>query len=299
MASFKQEDQTSLIENRYEGRKKVFLESEEDVRIFSDHWFSHKLDQLSFVSAEAGMTGGGGCQVVISKVNESNAQAVDAHGIVDRDTLLSDKKTDLFWEVDNDIFHNAQPYGDKIHVLRRWELENYLLQPDAFSAEVSRRVARAPVSTVSSESFLQQAEDIIQVTALTAYLVSNDNGSPKPAFGTNIPSSSDLANEINKYLKNKFPEKESLDIDDEVNKIKAFELSTEDSIEKWSSLSRILDGKKCLARLCYYLAESYAIKSFQPWEEIRGCLANSIASNKTIDKELVDLIDEIARPTPT
>jgi len=294
MASFKQEVQVSLIDNRYEGRRKVFLESEEDVRIFSDRWFGDQLDKLKFVSAEGGNFGGGGCQVVINKVNEANDQDVNAFGIVDRDTLLSDKKFDLFWEIDDKKFHDAKPYGENIHVLRCWELENYLLQPHAFAGEVARRVNRSPVPTVSAESFMVLAEDIIQVTALTACFVSKDKGSPNPAFGTNIPSGSSLANEIKKYFKKQFPEETDFNITNEINKIKAFEHSTRNSEKRWSSLARILDGKKSLARLCYYLSESCGIKSFHPWEEIRGCLADSIASNKTVDKELVELIDRIA-----
>lgn len=118
MASFKTV-QTAVVDAKYEGGIKVFLESAEDVRIFSEHWFSHKQDKLRFVSAEGEQIGGGGCQVVISKVHEANSQNIQAYGIVDRDVLLSDAKLDLFWETDDAKFYAAQPYGENIHVLRR------------------------------------------------------------------------------------------------------------------------------------------------------------------------------------
>jgi len=295
MASFKQV-KTEFIETKYEGGIKVFLESEEDVRIFSDHWFSHKLDKLRFVSAEEGKSGGGGCQVVISKVEKSNDQDIKAYGIVDRDVLLSDNKTEIFWESDDTKFHDALPYGEKIHVLRRWELENYLLQPCAFAEEVSRRVSRSPAPSVSADTLLEYSEDIIQVTALTALSVSKSKNSPSPGFGIQV-SGSTLSEEINKHLEKNFPDEVGLDVSNEINKIKVFEQNAEaeSAEEKWNNLTRILDGKKSLMRLCHHLSDRLDIKSLKHWEEMRGCLANSIASNEAIDSELVELIENIEK----
>jgi len=66
--------------------------------------------------------------------------------------------------------------------LRRWELENYLLKPDAFAEEIARRIARSPTPLVSADMFLEQAEDIIQVTALTTFFVANNKKYPEPAL---------------------------------------------------------------------------------------------------------------------
>ncbi|GAB6140382.1 hypothetical protein JCM14076_11110 [Methylosoma difficile] len=294
MASFKQAK--SPVDAKYDRRTRVFLESAEDVRIFNDHWFSNKQDKLKFVSAEGDKSGGGGCRVVIAKVEEEASQNIKVHGIVDRDVLLSDadaSNNDLFWETDDAIFHAAKPYGDNIHVLRRWELENYLLKPHAFAEEVARRIARSPAPPVSADMFLEQAEDIIQVTALTTYSVSKGKSSPKPAFGTNIPSGSDLSQEIDKFLKTQFPSQAS-DISVHIEKIKTFARDGVDFEEKWDSLSRILDGKKSLVRLCKHLSNYSGLNSISHWEEMRGCLANIIASKKKIDVELLELIDKIS-----
>ncbi|MBT9096909.1 hypothetical protein KFZ76_04175 [Methylovulum psychrotolerans] len=286
MASFKN---IPLVDAKYEGGIKVYLESAEDVRIFSDHWFSHKQDKLRFVSAEDGPLGGGGCRVVISKVAAANGQAIKAYGIVDRDVLLADADA-LFWETDDAAFHAARPYGDKVHVLRRWELENYLLKPEAFAKEVARRVSREPVPVVSATTFLAQADDIVQVTALTTLSVANGKASPKPAFGTNLPPGSDLSQEIAKHL-----QKQALGADDlaeDVGKIEAFGRDCRSLEEKWDKLSRLLDGKKCLVRLCHYLSKGLGVVSLSHWEEVRGCLANNMASQ--IDQELLTFIDSIA-----
>lgn len=292
MASFKKVE-TVLVDAKYEGGIKVFLESAEDVRIFSEHWFSHKQDKLRFVSAEGEQAGGGGCKIVINKVEEANKQNIQAYGIVDRDVLLADAKFDLFWETDDVKFHAEQPYGKNIHVLGRWELENYLLQPEAFAYEVSRRISRSPAPDISAETFLEQANDIVQVTALTTYLVAHCQTSPKTAFGTDTNSSPDLSIKINDHLKKKFPPPASPDISEDIEKIKAFDQSDANPAERWERLSRILDGKKSLMRLCRYVSTNLSLNSVDHWEEMRGCLANVIASKGSITPELVSLIDDI------
>lgn len=294
MASFKTA-QTAVVDAKYEGGIKVFLESAEDVRIFSEHWFSHKQDKLRFVSAEGEQSGGGGCAAVITKVSEANSQKIEAYGIVDRDVLLSDAKLDLFWETDDTRFHAAHPYGEKIHVLRRWELENYLLQPEAFAYEVSRRISRSPAPEISAETFLEQANDIVQVTALTTYLVAHCQTSPKTAFGTDTNSSADLAIKINAHLKKKFPAPACPDISEDAEKIRSFDQSNANPAERWERLSRILDGKKSLMRLCRYISTRLNLSSVDHWEEMRGCLANIIASKGQIDAELLSLVENIGQ----
>lgn len=291
MASFKKVE-TAVVDAKYEGGIKVYLESAEDVRIFSEHWFSDKQDRLRFISAEGEQLGGGGCKVVISKVEESNQQDILAYGIVDRDVLLNDAK-DIFWETDDEKFHAARPYGEKIHVLRRWELENYLLQPEAFSIEVAKRSYRSAIPDISAETLLSQADSIIQVTALTTFSVSHGKNSPNPGFGIQL-SGTELTAEINRFLGQQFPESDIPDINEEIGKINAFKSNSANPSEQWESLSRILDGKKGLMRLCRYLSDSLDLKSIRPWEEMRGCLANIIASKGRIDDELVNLIDEIS-----
>ncbi len=290
MASFKTA-QASLVEAKYEGGIKVFLESAEDVRIFADHWFSHTLDRLQFVSAEGEQSGGGGCQVVIAKVKGFNDKGMTAYGIVDRDVLLGDKKPDLFWEADDEKFHAASPYGDNIHVLRCWELENYLLKPEAFCEEISRRASRTPAPVVTAETFLEYAEDIVQLTALIAFLVSAGKSSPSTGFGLN---SSNLANDINQYLTGLFPGEASVNAEEETSKVRAFQQDTDSPKEQWGTLVRMLDGKRTLMRLCHHLSSSLGLHSIRPWEEMRGCLANIIASKGLVDSELTELIDDIS-----
>jgi hypothetical protein len=203
MGSFK-DLSSDFIGSRYEGGVKVVLESEEDVRIFCDHWFAHRQDKLRFESAEDDGKGGGGCNAVVRKVKEARNQQLTAFGIVDRDMLLSDDKPEIFWETNDTKFHTALPYGELIHVLGRWELENYLLKPEALSAEVARRVSRSPTPTVNSGTLLDLEDDLVDVTALTTFMVGKQLKSPKPGFGQDR-SGQELRDDIESHLSKALP----------------------------------------------------------------------------------------------
>lgn len=293
MGSFKQFP-ASLVDSKYEGGVKVYLESEEDVRIFSDHWFSGYQDKVRFESAEQQAKGGGGCCAVIRQVDEASHSNMPAYGIVDRDVLLANGRHDLFWEIDDTKFHAAAPYNKRVHVLRRWELENYLLKPEAISAVVALRVSRPPIPQVTSESLLAFEGDLVDVTALTTFLVAQNQGSPNPGFGQQA-SGDALKNEITSHLGKAVLGKSYDDLAGDREKIRAFSEGHSDSAQRWDRMARIFDGKKALSRICSGLSKDYNVGSLKPWEEIRGSLADKIASMNLIDKELSELIERVAQ----
>jgi hypothetical protein len=292
MGSFKRL-RPDFIGSKYEGGVKVILESEEDVRIFSEHWFPHYQDKVSFQSAEDGQRGGGGCGVVRQKVKEARQQKLTAYGIVDRDALLSDGKHELFWEPDDEKFHRACPYGEEIYVLRRWEIENYFLKPKAFSAEMARRASRAPTPAISSENLLGLVDDFIAVTALTTFMVGQGQKSPKPGFGCGR-SGQQLREDIGKHLGDVLAGANYDSLAGDIVKIRAFSGDEESSEKRWERMSRILDGKKALSRICGYLSSKHGIKGIGIWEEMRGCLADRIASEKLIDEELTEVVNRFS-----
>ncbi|MDD5033541.1 MAG: hypothetical protein PHE55_02180 [Methylococcaceae bacterium] len=292
MGSFK-DLSSDFIGSRYEGGVKVILESEEDVRIFCEHWFAHYQDRLRFESAEEGGKGGGGCSAVLRKVEEARNQHLSVFGIVDRDILLSDEKPEIFWETDDEKFHEAKPYGDLICVLRRWELENYLLKPEALSSELARRVTRSPAPSVNSETLLNLEDDLVDVTALTTFMVDNQLKSPNPGFGQDH-SGQELRDDIERHMNKALPGKGYNHLSENICRIKAFAENVHDPDRRWDRLTRALDGKKVLNRVCGYLRASHKIESLRYWEEMRGCLADRIASLKLIDEELVEVVKHFA-----
>lgn len=125
MAAFKQLQDHEDIDNAYLHKVVVYLESEEDLQIFKERWFFDEGKKIEFKSVDTGQ--GGGCLQVINQVDKDRKRGITAFGIVDRDILMKQGMWDLWWEIDDQQFEQAKPFGDYILVLRRWELENYLL----------------------------------------------------------------------------------------------------------------------------------------------------------------------------
>ncbi len=286
-----------FIDSKYEGGIKVFLESTDDVRVFSDHWFSEYQDKISFESAEGdGNKGGGGCNAVLSKVKEAENQQLTAYGIVDRDKLLGDDdKQAIFWETDDDKFHSASPYGDNIHVLRRWEMENYLLKPEAFRAELQCRISNRSVSEITAGTLLNHEDDLIKLTALSTVLSNRSITAPEEGYGR-AKSGNALHVELNNYLSPHNMTLESSEFSNDTNRISAFANNEEDPEMRWNKLSRILDGKRALYKFCSIFHREFGLGGFQFANEVKGCLANRIASQRDLlDEELCTTIERFSK----
>lgn len=292
MSSFKK-IAPDFIGSKYEGGIKVFLESTEDVRIFSDHWFSHYQDKICFESAgDDNNKGGGGCNAVLRKVKEAENQQLTAYGIVDRDKLLGDDKQDIFWETDDDKFHAASPYGHNIHVLRRWEMENYLLKPEAFRAELQCRSSNPP--EISAGTLLNHEDDLIKLTAFSTVLANKSISAPDEGFGRAY-SGENLHTELNNYLSPSKITLESSEFSKDINQISAFACNEENPDMRWDKLSRILDGKRTLYKFCSIFHREYKLGGFQFVNEVKGCLANRVASKRELlDEELRMTIERFA-----
>jgi hypothetical protein len=292
MSSFKGKA-TDFISSKYEGGIKVFLESEEDVRIFSEHWFSQYQDKIRFESAEDGNKGGGG-NAVLRKVKAAKENQLPAYGIIDRDTLFEEHQ-DIFWETDDDKFHAASPYGYSIHVLRRWEMENYLLKPEAFKAELQCRVHKrsAPPAEITAEIFLNHEDDLITLTALSTVLANKGISDSKDIGRAH--SGERLRTEINNYLSPHNLKLEDNEFSTDIKQISAFAGDEENPEQRWEMLSRILDGKKALKKFCSLFSREYGVQGFQYPDEVKGCLANKIASKRELlDEELSTIIERFS-----
>lgn len=296
MSSFKR-IAPDFIGSKYEGGIKVFLESTEDVRIFSDHWFSHYQDKICFESAEDdGNKGGGGCDAVLRKVKEAENQQLTAYGIVDRDKLLGDDdKQAIFWETDDNKFHAASPYGHNIHVLCRWEMENYLLKPEAFKAELQCRISNRSAPEITAETLLNHEDDLIKLTALSTVLANKSISAPDEGFGRAYSGES-LHAELKNYLSSSKITIESSEFSKDMSRISAFTSNEENPDVRWDKLSRILDGKRALHKFCSAFHREYKLEGFKFVNEVKGCLANRIASKRELlDEELCDTIERFSK----
>lgn len=129
MASLKNNKLASTggVLGRYDGKPKVYLEGDSDVNIYAHRWFRDKCDQLDFKTPE----GATGCAAVRASVVAEQTNGIQAFGILDRDVLQSENLWDLLWETDDDAFLGSRPFGEHLRVTLLWELESYLISPQA------------------------------------------------------------------------------------------------------------------------------------------------------------------------
>ncbi len=64
---------------------------------------------------------------MIEAVRQERTSGNSAWGIVDRDAVFSHRRWDLVHEIDDGVFDEANPFGRHVKVLRRWEMESYLI----------------------------------------------------------------------------------------------------------------------------------------------------------------------------
>ncbi len=276
---------------KYTGGIKVFLESTDDQYIVGRKWFSHLKDKISFESVSV-TRANGGCQLVRKKVQESNDCNQKAFGIVDRDILLADPdfQDSVWWEVNDDVFTSDQSYGDAIFVLHYWELENYLLHPQALESLVAdKKLMDLPTISAATiaDLLIQNEDDLVAVTLLSTIPAKNMEGQVAEGFGRDS-SRVELKEKITNKL-NISPEK----IQQENEKIKCFAENESDAITRWNKLSRMLDGKRIMYRIGQILSDENMADCKVSLTSERGALAGYIANQKIIDPFLSTWLDGI------
>lgn len=281
MPSFK-EIESGNITSYYTGGIKVFLESSDDLYIFQNIWFSDVLDKVRFESVSDEEGASGGCHKVVKAVDESNRQDISAFGVVDRDSLFSDQSPskEIFWETDDDEFRRKQPFGDRVHVLRRWEIENYLLKPEAISKIVSDLQLREISSDDVVVEIASIEDDLVFLSAMVLHCVANKKVTPSDKFGSG-KEGVDLKEVIERHLC-----VQSEGLEGEIDKIRSF-ADNKLGHERWDSLNRVLDGKRCLNRL-----KDLLNINFRNNEE-RGFLATAVKNLDLIDGELKEFIRKL------
>lgn len=257
MSSFKELSTEYDVGSLYEGGIKVFVESEDDLAILRDKWFFNHKDTLSFESVADPGGGSGGCRKVIAQVVEFERDGRPAFGIVDRDVLLQDEnyRDTLWWETDDGRFAANRPYGTSVHVLRRWELENYLLQPEAIRQWLKDKLCTPSELQFTAAEMLSHADDLITISCCSTLAVAKAKQSPSEQFGRK-KTGKELRDTVRDHLASSNKE-----MTDHHSKIEAFAEGENDNARCWDRLSRMLDGKRALHRLSDHLKEEYGNKS--------------------------------------
>ncbi len=279
MGSFKKVPDTSHLRRDYFKRAIVYLESGEDLLIIKDRWFHNEGEYLEFKSADEGE--GGGASRVVNMVDEDRASGFVAFGLVDRDALQARQKWEVWWEQNDALFSTLRPLGEHIRVLRRWEIENYLLDPEIVEEERANLEGRAVTRSNPVEKL---AKDILMPAKFlaSAAIVLHEQGTKLGDDLNKVEPTEELMKKVSEKIGDK-----TIRFEETLKRIEIFgEGHPETSSEYWERISRVLDGKRILKRLG--LAQS----SLDKPRDYRLSLASKIRQSGKIDFEFNGYIEE-------
>ncbi|MBF0564956.1 MAG: hypothetical protein HQK89_06920 [Nitrospirae bacterium] len=285
MANLTSYDGTEGVVENYKGRVVVYLESDFDVEIFKRFFF----DEEEFVEFKApGIVEGdtGGCRKVIKKVKTNQSHSYKVFGIVERDSLLGACKWDIFWERNDEVFLQSRPFGDKVRVLTRWEIENYLIEPEELERFLFDYVTKLP--NVLSE-LLSHCDVLVPVMAANILLHIRKKGALDDDYCNDTNKRTEAEQKVRESLRKKLNDDDINDFEDYIKKFDSFfNVGTDDdnsneSIRKWRNYSKLIDGKRILGRIKH---------SIKLRDDHRLALATRIKSNNKVESELVNYIKE-------
>lgn len=232
---------------RYSGVPVVYVESTADEYIFSN-WCKRYLGKVEIKPADQHCSAGG-CNAVVGKVLEERSNQNEAWGMVDRDSVMKDDHWHLVWETNDATFEKSRPYGDFIKVLRRWEIENYLIDAECLEEYRSahQKVAQKPTSAVWQELHAH-CDALVPIIAFNALCHASRVSGLKDGFGSKCASRTDVMSKVqNEELEKRFPGK-IVEFQQNIPKADAFDQPTEDHQIRVEGLMRVVPGKALLLR---------------------------------------------------
>lgn len=274
---------------------RVYLEGQSDVGVLKDWWFAPGWDDSPFVEFRGPGAQGGGCKWVVAQVHArvGDPSEPPCFGFVDRDALANDPVSptglallDLFLDPADGSLPVGTPLGDRIYVLQRWELENYLLLD---LDTVFKEAVHAPVGTRPASAdelgarFIQDAEWLLVFSAGVIHARMSSAEAPAAAFGKDLDAAA-----LRALLQSRYPDP-SGNIPTIEAKLAAFRASGAAPVrEQWSYVQRIVDGKQLLQR---FTARTMGRNPNGAWEEFAGRLAERHLSS--IPDEIVAIVADV------
>jgi hypothetical protein len=289
MGSFKGIGESASVDGRYIQRIVVYLESREDYEVYCQRWFPEHGEWLEFRSAD-GCECSGGCTQVVNLVERDRTKEIVAFGLLDRDALLRELKWEAFWERDDVKFGSMRPCGEHIRFLCRWEMENYLLDPE----ELEKIITDCPKSmkeprklrdiSETLKELLSHCEVLIPFTAANILLHEHGEKALDHGFQLNASDRRYMTREVKEAVSRRnLPADIESKLDQYIQKVEAFaEEHPNGSLARWKSLNRMIDGKRFLKQFL----NSYKLK-----DEYRYILARNIKEKDRIPDEIKQLID--------
>lgn len=279
MATFKSLNKSANVDGKYSGRKRIYLESDEDLAIF-ERWFFDEGEFIEFKSSSGNTSGG--CTRVKGLVDKDRSLGIISFGIVDRDALMREQKWDIFWESDNEVFLNARPFGAYIRSLSRWEIENYLLEPEVIETLLKDYGSYSPKGIEKEKlagKLLLHSESLIPVMAVNICLHNEGMKALSPKYAIDEKTPELIGEKCRKHLDNN---KIKCDYEKIRQQLFSFRFGGDDHEIFWN-LSRVIDGKRLFLRFD---------KEFGLKEDHKYHLARLIREKGCIASELFTMIQE-------
>lgn len=284
MATFKSLNESETVDGKYSGRKRIYLESDDDLAIFQ-RWFFDEGEFIEFLSSKEDESGG--CTKVRRAVDKDRNMGIPSFGIVDRDALLRECLWKVFWENDDQAYQAARPFGEYIRPLSRWEIENYLLNPKVIYALLVDYGKYSPDGIdkeLLANSLLNQSNNLVPVTAANICLHIAGEKALAPEFVSQENDRTEIDKKCVEHLQNN---KVECEFEEVKTQILSFSNGDDTTGQYWC-LSRIIDGKRLIVRIK---------KEFKLKEDHRYNLAKMIKEYNVVSSEIKLLIEEIKAVT--
>lgn len=240
MPGFWETGDTQELKNLHSGMVILYVEGTSDKK-FLERLFPNSAGIIQFQDA-------GGCPAVKERLKAERPDNDKVFGVVDRDALMREKAWDRLFEVDNESF--AQTAADEagLHVLTRWEIENYLFDIRALQALHNNwgRNGMEWANLLSEVVHAAEAEVYITAAWCTAHhFQRRQAGAPNACVDT-----PELEGLTRKWVEQDLPEGATARYEDNLAKLRAFDPGPEVGTEaRLEALLRIVDGKRLLERL--------------------------------------------------
>lgn len=269
---------TNQLKSRYRDKVEVYVEGRDDISVYKNYWFAKLTDRVSFISAQDGAIAIPGCTGVERNVLAQREVGIDAYGLIDRDAVEdidhANEPNDKSY-IDGNFSNN--PY---VYYTVRWELENYLIDPDIWEQE---RVNAKTQGNNKRKSELVVDEILSHCEILIAHAAANVlrhmEGLPKipDGFGSQAKSRKDYEDDLfGTIMVDITPEQKAL-YAHWVARIEAFDMPGGEPSQRLSAISRRVHGKALLLRF---------FKAYQIQEDKRFSVACGL--NERVPQELSD-----------
>jgi hypothetical protein len=273
--------------NRYSGVPVIYVESEEDRYVYGECWFKEQLSRLEFLSVadRAVDNAFSGCKAVVEAVREETASGNASWGIVDRDAVMSQEHWDLVHETDNTRFYSSRPFGPRIKVLLRWEMESYLVDAELLELHRAQKEMSPPRSEqMVWDELLTDCHALIPHAALNAvhhhYKTPGLGDGRTDGFKNRADVDEKLVVNVLGSLKKFYPDSDSV-FAEHLAHVEAFDTLSDSSDQRVQNLLRRVHGKAVLSRFK---------KRHRISDDFRGQLAAQIKAVGRIPQELGEFV---------